>query len=360
MKVKLLELTVGEVSKGYIDMQEEGVYAFDQKLNIRPKYQREFIYKDSQRDEVIRTINKGFPLNVMYWVKNGKDSFEILDGQQRTISFCSYVKGDYSIDNRAFHNLTTEEKQIILDYKLMIYVCVGTEKEKLDWFKIINIAGEKLSDQELRNAVYTGSWLIKAKSIFSKSNCPAYQIGKKYLNGSVIRQEYLETALSWISEGNIESYMSKHQHDENADELWIYFQNVIEWIEKNFYEYNKFMKGINWGELYNKYFDTLIDPDTMAEKIKELIVDEEIGNKKGIYQYVFDGKERHLSLRTFSDNVKYETYIKQDQKCKICGEVFEYNEMHGDHWDPWSKGGKTIPDNCVMLCRECNLRKSSS
>lgn len=199
MKIELHEIPVRDVVDGYTDSAENGVVGYGGKLNIRPAFQREFIYKDRQRDEVIRTINKQFPLNVMYWVKDDNGSYELLDGQQRTISICQYVQGDFSIDHLAFHNLTSTEQAQILDYKLMIYICEGTDKEKLDWFRIINIAGEQLTMQELRNAIYTGEWLTEAKKYFSKSQCPAYQIAGDYLSGSAIRQNYLETALKWIA-----------------------------------------------------------------------------------------------------------------------------------------------------------------
>jgi uncharacterized protein with ParB-like and HNH nuclease domain len=203
MKIELREISIGKVTENYVDNEEEGVIGYNGLLNIRPKYQREFVYKEVQRNLVIDTILKGFPLNVMYWVKNEDGTFEILDGQQRTVSFCQYVAGHFSIDfggyAKAFHNLTKTEKQQILDYKLMIYFCEGNDKEKLDWFRIINIAGEKLSEQELRNAIYTGTWLTNAKSIFSKTNCAAYLLSKEYVNGSPIRQDILETALKWFS-----------------------------------------------------------------------------------------------------------------------------------------------------------------
>ena len=176
MKIKLHEIPVRDVVAGYVDSAENGVVGYGGKLNIRPAFQREFIYKDKQRDEVVRTIRKNFPLNVMYWVKSDNGNYELLDGQQRTISICQYVNGDFSIDHRAFHNLTDTERKEILDYPLMIYICEGTDKEKLDWFKIINIAGEQLTAQELRNAIYTGEWLTEAKKYFSKSQCPAYQL----------------------------------------------------------------------------------------------------------------------------------------------------------------------------------------
>ena len=193
MKIELKEISIRDVVNGYADKNENGIYGFDGKLNIRPAYQREFVYKDKQRDAVIETISKKFPLNVMYWVKNEDETYELLDGQQRTISICEYVNGSFSLNFQYFHNLTDGEKEQILNYKLMIYICEGTDREKLDWFKIINIAGEKLTEQELRNAIYTGTWLNDAKRYFSKTNCPAYGIGSNYVKGSPIRQDYLET-----------------------------------------------------------------------------------------------------------------------------------------------------------------------
>ena len=133
------EITIAEVYNGYLDSEEEGVVAYDGKLNVRPAYQREFVYKDKQRDEVINTVKKGFPLNVMYWVKTKQGTYEVLDGQQRTISICQYINKDYSINYQYFHNLTAAEQEHILDYKLMIYICEGNDKEVLDWFRIINI-----------------------------------------------------------------------------------------------------------------------------------------------------------------------------------------------------------------------------
>ena len=210
MKIELKEITIREVSKEYFNDNEEGVVGFNGKLNIRPKYQREFVYKDKQRDAVIETVIKNFPLNVMYWVKNEDDTYEVLDGQQRTISICEYVTSSFSLNSMYFHNLTNVEKEQILDYKLMVYFCEGNDKEKLDWFKTINIAGEKLTNQELRNAIYTGTWLTEAKKYFSKTGCAAYNIGNDYMNGSAIRQDYLETAISWLSNDNIEQYMAEN------------------------------------------------------------------------------------------------------------------------------------------------------
>lgn len=358
MKIKLKEITIDEVAKGYQNTQQEGVTGFGGKLNIRPKYQREFVYKDKQRDAVIDTVRKNFPLNVMYWVKNEEGSFEVLDGQQRTISICDYISGDFSINYQYFHNLEEDEKEQIRNYKLMIYVCEGTDKEKLDWFKIINIAGEKLYDQELRNAIYTGEWLTDAKRHFSKNGCPAHNVANEYLTGSAIRQDYLETAIKWISNDNIEEYMAKHQHKPNANELWLYFQNVINWAKVIFPNYRKEMKGVSWGNLYNEFKDKQFDTNLLENEIARLMKDEDVTKKSGIYEYLLNGKEKYLSIRAFTDNMKREAYEKQNGICPKCKQHFEISEMEADHVTPWHSGGKTKAENCQMLCKECNRRKS--
>lgn len=362
MKIELHEISIKEVCQGYVNNDEDGVVGFGGKLNIRPKYQREFVYKDKQRDEVINTIRKNFPLNVMYWVKNENNTdgieYEVLDGQQRTISLCDYVAGVFSIDNMYFHNLQPSEQQQILDYKLMIYFCEGTDKEKLDWFKIINIAGEKLTDQELRNAVYTGSWLSDAKRYFSKTGCPAYQIASDYMSGSTIRQDYLETALSWINNGEIEDYMSKHQHDLNANELWLYFKSVIDWVNVLFVKKRKEMKTVAWGELYNKHSDKQLDAKALEKQIATLMADDDVSKKSGIYAYVLDNDERHLNIRAFTPSMKRSAYERQQGICPHCKQKFEFEQMEGDHITPWHLGGKTNEQNCQMLCKDCNRRKS--
>lgn len=225
MDIELKNISVRELVEDYQDNQEAGVVGFGGKLNIRPPYQREFVYNDKQREAVIDTITRSFPLNTMYWAVT-PEGFEIIDGQQRTISICQYVDGVFSYKDRYFHNHQQDEKNAILDYRLTVYQCQGTDSEKLGWFRTINIAGEKLTEQELRNAVYAGSWTADAKRYFSKTQCAASQLADKYMTGSPIRQDYLETAISWVSNGDIEGYMAKHQHDTNANPLWLYFQGV--------------------------------------------------------------------------------------------------------------------------------------
>ena len=361
MKIKLQRIPIREIIKGYKDSAEEGVVSYSGQLDIRPKYQREFVYKDKQRNAVIETIKQDFPLNVMYWMVREDGGYEMLDGQQRTISIGQYTEGDFSLDNRYFHNLTTEEREQILNYELMIYFCEGTDKERLDWFKTINIAGEKLTDQEIRNAVYTGPWLSDARLKFSKTRCVAYLLSNKggsLLKGSPIRQEYLETALSWINNGEIEDYMAQHQHDSNTDELWRYFQDVIAWVRKTFTNYRKEMAGVNWGELHKQFKDTKLNAETLETEIIELMQDEDVTSKPGIYPYMLTRKERHLSIRAFSDNMKREAYEKQKGICAKCKKRFEIEEMEADHINPWHDGGKTIAGNCQMLCKQDNQSKS--
>ena len=361
MKIELHKIPIREVIAGYQDNAEEGVVAYGGKLDIRPKYQREFVYKDKQRDAVIKTIKQSFPLNVMYWMVKEDSAYEMLDGQQRTISIGQYVNGDFSLNDRFFHNLTKEEQNQILDYELMIYFCEGTDKERLDWFRIINIAGEKLTDQEIRNAVYTGPWLSDAKLKFSKTNCAAYLLANddgSLLKGSPIRQEYLETALSWINNGEVADYMAKHQHDKNADELWEYFQNVIAWVRKTFTSYRKEMASVNWGELHNQFKDKKLNADKLEAEIAELMQDEDITKKSGIYPYVLTRQEKYLSIRAFTDKMKRETYERQKGICTKCGEHFEIGEMEADHIKPWHEGGRTVSENCQMLCKQDNRTKS--
>ncbi|MFW0895811.1 HNH endonuclease family protein [Gardnerella sp. Marseille-Q9179] len=363
MQIEQRKVTVREVTEGYFNDAEEGVTGYDDRLDIRPKYQREFVYKDNQRDEVIRTVMRGLPLNVMYWCRTGEDTYEVLDGQQRTISLCEYVDGTFSVDDKYFYNLPSDQQDKILDYELFVYVCDGTDSEKLDWFKIINIAGERLTDQELRNAVYAGSWVSDAKRYFSKTGCAADTLAGDYLKGASIRQEYLETAISWAAAADgetIEGYMAKHQNEPTSQALWSYFRSVIEWVEAIFPKKRKEMKGLAWGLFYNEHGKrTDLDPKKLELEVQRLLGDEDVTKKSGIYEYLLTGSERALSIRAFDRRDALASYEKQHHKCAICGEEFEFEEMQADHIKPWSKGGHTTPENCQMLCRDCNLKKSN-
>jgi len=372
MDIHEQKVTIREVTEGYFNDAEEGVRGYDDQLDIRPQYQREFVYKDKQRDEVIRTVMKGLPLNVMYWVDRGdkfvqdnpdEPRYEVMDGQQRTISICEYVDGSFSVDDKYFDNLPTDVQEKILDYELFVYVCSGTDSEKLEWFRIINIAGEQLTDQELRNAVYAGPFVADAKRYFSKTGCAASTLADAYLRGSSIRQEYLETAISWAAAKDkisIEQYMAKHQYDSNAVALWSYFRSVIEWVQAIFPKKRKEMKGLPWGLYYNANHErTDLDAKELETEVSGLMADEDVTRKAGVYEYVLNGNEKALSIRAFTDRDKRAAYERQQGICPICGQHFEIEKMHADHIIPWSKGGHTTPDNCQMLCRDCNLKKGA-
>ena len=368
MKITEIKVKVSELAKGYEDNAENGVVAWSKKLDVRPAYQREFVYDEKKRNAVIDTLIKGYPLNIMYWAKNSDSRYEIIDGQQRTISICQFLNNEFSFDNRIFNGMTQSEKDEINNYELTVFVCEGNDKEKLDWFETIKIAGVELEPQELRNAVYTGKWLSDAKRYFSKTNCAAYNIASKYLGGEMKRQKYLETAIRWHAnaktDDEIRAYMGAHQTASDALELWTYFQNVITWVKAKFKVYRKEMKGIEWGFIYNNFDDkarNAFDAEKIEAELKKYFgyeYEDQITNKKGIFEYVLDHDERHLNIRAFKESEKRAAYEKQNGICAKCGKHFEYEEMEGDHITPWSQGGKTELSNLQMLCRDCNRRKS--
>lgn len=388
MNINLRPITIRQICEGYVDSSEEGVVGFGGKLDIRPAYQREFVYKDEQRNEVIRTIMRGypdseFPLNVMYWAQNDDGNFELIDGQQRTLSICQYVNNEFSIEidgiPQNFHNLSDDKKAYFLEYKLQVYICSGSPDEKLEWFSIINIAGEPLTSQELLNANFTGPWLSSAKRYFMKSNSPAYGLASQYveIEANQSRGKGLETAIKWISDDNIKQYMADHQNDDNADALWYHFRSVIEWVESIFTDYHREMKGINWGYLYKKYRDQTYDSAEISEITQRLFDDPYIKNPKGIYEYVLGDCEhkRLLDIRIFDESVKRGTYAKQTavaqvkgiSNCSYCAighdanrtKIWALTDMDADHVSAWSKGGATSPENCEMLCIPHNRAKGN-
>ncbi|GLI28487.1 hypothetical protein ARHIZOSPH14_27290 [Agromyces rhizosphaerae] len=365
MTIQPTKVTVRELTSGYQDHAEAGVVGYGGKLDIRPPYQREFVYDDKQRDAVIDTLFKDYPLNVMYWavrddVPEGDERiYEVMDGQQRTISICQYVDSVFAFEGRYFHNLQPDESARILDYELTVYLCSGPPSEKLAWFRTINIAGEELTDQEMLNAVYAGPWVSEAKKIFSKNGCPAYGLGSAYMKGSPIRQQYLETVIKWFNDGDVESYMAAHHHDPNANELWLYFQAVIAWVNSTFPKYRGLMKGLPWGVLYNQYKGTSWDSAKLEARIADLVQNDDVTNKKGAYLYVLSGQEKHLNIRAFSPAERLAAYERQAGVCPVCGEHYELNEMEADHITPWREGGRTSAENCQMLCVEDNRRKGA-
>lgn len=372
MTIKQIEVTVGEITNGYINNDEKGVRGYNGQLDIRPPYQREFIYNEKEQQAVITTVMNEYPLNVMYWVKRSDDApcpYEVMDGQQRTLSLCEYVDGQFAYDFKYFSNLTPDIKKKFLDYKLMIYVCEGDPSEKLEWFRTINIYGKPLNEQEIRNAIYAGPFISDAKRHFSKKNCGAYRLGKDLVIGSPERQDLLKQALEWMAEhekreGKMTSavqYMAVHQHDPNANNLWTYYQNVLNWAKTNFdlKKFKKIMKGLDWAMLYEKYYDQTLDIEQMEEEMSVLVRDGEVQRKQGIIPYVLTRDEHCLDLRAFPEDIKLSVWEKQSHRCAICGREFDFEKMEGDHITPWRDGGRTVEENCQMLCRECNRRKGA-
>jgi HNH endonuclease domain protein len=376
MTIQLVHIKVRDLFNGYQDNGLNGIVAYGGKLDVRPAYQREFVYKPEQQQAVIDTVSKGYPLNVMYWADQGDGHYELIDGQQRTLSICTFLNNDFSCkglfsipQSLQFGSLTKDQQDKLLDYELTVYICDGNPSEKLEWFKTINIAGEKLTDQELLNAVYAGSWVSDAKRYFSKTGCAAYRLGNKYLKGTAIRQEYLESVIYWYGDQampklDIEECMMKHQHDPKSQDLWDYFQRVIEWVETLFPTYRKEMKGLPWGIYYNRYHKNTYTPIALEQEIATLMADEDVTKKSGIYKYVLEKAigtidPSVLGIRAFGDSQKRTIYEQQGGVCPHCGKKFDYEEMEGDHITPWSKGGKTELANLQMLCQACNRRKSS-
>lgn len=367
-----IKVTVGEITEGYINDDEQGVRGYGGRLDIRPPYQREFIYDEKEQQAVITTVLKGYPLNVMYWVRRADDAevpFEVMDGQQRTLSLCEYVAGKFSYEFKNFFNQPADIQKRILQYPLTIYVCEGEASEKLEWFRTINIAGKPLNDQEIRNAVYAGPFVSDAKRHFSKSNCGAYRLGRELVSGTPIRQDFLKKALEWMAahetrtghRQTIEGYMATHQHDPNANNLWTYFQNVCNWAITNFdlKHFRKIMKGLDWANLYDRFGTATLDTAAMAERISKLMRDSEIQKQQGIIPYVLTGDEHLLDLRAFPEDIKLAVWEEQHHRCALCGKEFDLVFMEGDHITPWRDGGRTVKENCQMLCRECNRRKGA-
>lgn len=396
--------TIRDLCEGYSDNDDgyttDNVYGYNGVLNIRPSFQRNSVYNEGKRDAVIQTILDNCPLNVMYWVDKEDGTFEMLDGQQRTLAICNFIAGKFSVKSDKFPQSVSQQDfpnlQInlsdlanqILDYELDIYVCKGTPSEKLKWFHVINTSGEPLNEQELRNSSYTGKWLSSAKGYFSSANGRGVDLADNNPNnhreeplvpGSWNRQEYLQCALLWAaSQDNltIEDYMLRHRGDEDASELWQIFSKILEWVRGKFITYNSALKTFNWGEIYKDFHSSdnggifagnfiTKSASEINEEIIRLNADDEItATMKGIYQYIITGDGRFLQIRQFDERTKKNVYEKQHHHCPYCekeGNKREYafSEMHGDHIKPWSKGGKTEESNCQMLCSAHNESKGN-
>ena len=386
MKTKLrTDITIEDICKGFVynELEGKGLYGLNGKLVIQPEYQRNYIYADGKRDvSVIESTLKGYPLGLIYFTKVGENKFEVLDGQQRITSIGRFITEKFAIKDengmeQYFSGLSTDKQEKILKTPLLIYECEGTETEIKEWFKTINISGVPLNMQELRNAIYSGEFVTLAKEEFSNSQNSQNQKRGAYIKGVVNRQDYLETALSWVSKGEIDNYMSKHRHDDNILELKTYFNSVIDWASSIFLNVENEMCGLEWGRLYETYHNNSYDIEKVTKQVKELYSDSYIKNRKGIFEYVLGGCQdtKLLEVRIFDDATKksvYTTQTKQAEEkgisnCPYCAighdnnknKIWKITEMDADHVTAWSKGGATNINNCQMLCKSHNRAKGN-
>lgn len=378
--------TVGDVCKGFVfDKQEgKGLFGLDGQLVIQPEYQRNYIYGDGKRDvAVVESLLKNYPLGLIYFVKNADGMYEVLDGQQRITSFARYVNQSWpfavEIDGkpRYFDSLDVDQQKLIFNAPLTIYVCEGEPSEIQAWFETINIAGVPLVKQELRNAAYHGPFVTLAREVFSNTGNANMNRWQTYVPGDPKRQAILETALEWVSDGHIDDYMAKHRYDTNIDELKNYFDTVIDWVDSVFEYTGSEMCGRDWGRLYRKYHKNAYSKDKVAERVDALLDDSQVGDKKGIFEYVLGGEvdSRLLNIRVFDKKTIKAVYRKQTAEaeargvsnCPLCAighdanmkRIYKESEMDADHVTAWSKGGVTDEANCQMLCKTHNRAKGN-
>jgi hypothetical protein len=379
------DITVKDICDGFVynELEGKGLFGLSGKLTIQPEYQRNYIYADGKRDvAVINSILKGYPLGLIYFNKVNNDKLEVLDGQQRITSFGRFVTGKFAIIDengmqQYFGGIASDKQELILNTKLLIYECEGTESEIKEWFKTINIAGVPLNNQELLNAVYSGPFVTLGKEEFSNTQNANIQKWSAYVSGSANRQEFLERALDWVSKGNIGDYMSKHRFDTNINELKTYFNSVIDWVSAVFTDVESEMRGLEWGRLYETYKKQPYSPQKVSEQVKTLYADPYIKNRKGIFEYILGGSTdtKLLEVRVFDEATKKSVYANQTAEaekknvsnCPLCAlghdsnktKIWKLAEMDADHVTAWSKGGATDTKNCQMLCKTHNRAKGN-
>jgi hypothetical protein len=386
MKTQLrTDITIESICEGFVynELEGKGLFGLSGTLTIQPEYQRNYIYADGKRDvAVIHSILKGYPLGLIYFNKVSENKYEVLDGQQRITSFGRYVTNKFAVKDenqieQYFSGLAADKQKKILDTKILIYECEGTESEIKEWFKTINIAGVPLNEQELLNAVFSGPFVTKCKEEFSNSQNANIQKWSAYVSGNAIRQQYLECALNWVSKGNIGDYMSRHRFDKNINELKTYFNTVIDWISSVFIDVEDEMCGLEWGRLYETYHGNAYNPKKVSEKVKELYADPYVKNRKGVFEFILGGTTdtKILDIRVFDDATKKTVYAQQTQAAESKGEsncplcvlghdsnkikIWKLAEMDADHVSAWSKGGVTDIMNCQVLCKTHNRAKGN-
>ena len=381
------DITVAAICEGFIynELEGKGLFGLSGRLTIQPEYQRNYIYaSDGGKKEVavIESILKGYPLGLIYFNKVNDTSLEVLDGQQRITSFGRFVTNKFAIKDengmeQYFGGIATDKQAMIMQTKLLIYECEGTESEIKQWFRTINIAGVPLNNQELLNAVYSGPFVTLGKEEFSNSQNANIQKWGAYVSGSANRQDFLECALDWVSKSNIGDYLSRHRFDKNINELKTYFNSVIDWVSVVFTDVESEMRGLEWGRLYELYHKKAYDPAKVSAEVKQLYADPYIKNRKGIFEYILGGSvdTKLLDVRVFDDATKKSVYTtqsaeaesKDESNCPLCAlghdanrsKIWKLNEMDADHVAAWSRGGATTLKNCQMLCKTHNRAKGN-
>lgn len=381
----IIDFTIEKVCEGFVynEYEGKGLFGLAGKLTIQPEYQRNYIYADGKKDvAVIQSILKGYPIGLIYFNKVADDKYEILDGQQRITSIGRFLTGKFPIIDengmqQYFSGLAEDLQRKILETKLTIYECSGTESEIKEWFRTINIVGVPLNDQELLNAIYSGPFVTLAKAEFSNSQNANIQKWAAYISGDVKRQDYLRTAIMWVSKGNIDDYMSRHRFDTNITELKTYFNSVIDWISSVFIDVETEMRGLNWGEFYERFHTNAYNPNDVHDKLKALYADYFVKNRKGVFEYILGGctDTKLLDIRMFDDVTKRTVYERQTAEaqtqgvsnCPLCAlgndsnkaRIYKLKEMDADHVTAWSNGGATDISNCTMLCATHNRAKGN-
>lgn len=380
-------ITVKDICEGFVynALEGKGLFGLSGKLTIQPEYQRNYIYaSDGGKKEmaVIESVLKGYPIGLIYFNKVSNSSLEVLDGQQRITSLGRFVTEKFAIKDengmpQNFSGMAKDKKAKILESSLLIYECEGTESEIKEWFKTINIAGVPLNNQELLNAVYSGTFVTLGKEEFSNSQNSNIQKWSAYVSGSANRQEFLECALDWVSKGNVGDYMSRHRFDKNINELKKYFNSVIDWVSSVFTEVESEMRGLEWGRLYEKYHAKAYNSAKISAEVQKLYADPYIKNRKGIFEYILGGATdtKLLEIRIFDEVTKKAVYTtqtataekKEKSNCPHCAighdanksKIWGFSEMEADHVSAWSKGGATSAKNCEMLCKTHNRAKGN-
>lgn len=376
--------SIAEIVDGFVynELEGKGLFGLSGKLTIQPEYQRNYIYADGHKDvAVIESLLKGYPLGLIYFNKVADDTYEVLDGQQRITSIGRFVTGKFAVQidgmEQYYSGLAKDKQELIMKSRLLIYECSGTESEIKEWFRTINIAGVPLNQQELLNAVYSGPFVTLGKEEFSNSQNSNIQKWSAYVSGSANRQDYLATALEWVSRGNVGDYMSQHRYDDNINELKTYFNTVIDWVSGVFSDVESEMRGLEWGRLYEEYHKQSYNPAEVSAKIRELYGDPYVKNRRGIFEFILGGSTdtKLLDVRVFDDATKKSVYAKQTDdartkgtsNCSYCAighdanatKIWQLSEMDADHVSAWSKGGATSIENCEMLCKSHNRAKGN-